>query len=439
MDTVTESKMAIALAREGGVGIIHRNMPIDRQAEEVDRVKRSESGMIQKPITLTPDRAIGEALDLMRRFSISGVPIVDEQGILVGILTNRDLIFEKDANRKIAGVMTKENLITAPAGTTLDEAEEILRREKIEKLPIVDEQGKLCGLMTVKDIIKKMQYPQASKDDLGRLRVGAAIGVTGDWEARAQALVDARVDCLVVDSAHGHSEDVMKAVKRVRQICKDGDVIAGNVATADGARDLLDLEVDGLKVGIGPSAICTTRIVAGAGVPQLTAIIECSRAAAESGTPVIADGGMKYSGDIVKAVAGGASTVMVGSLFAGTEESPGETFLFEGRTFKVYRGMGSLDAMREGGADRYMQEGTDSTKLVPEGIVGQIPYRGEVSQTVYQLVGGLKSGMGYCGARTIADLHKNARFIRISGAGLRESHPHDITITKEAPNYEIPR
>jgi IMP dehydrogenase len=439
MDTVTESEMAIALAREGGIGVIHRNMPLERQAEEVDRVKRSESGMIENPITLTADRVIGEAAGLMRKFSISGVPIVDRQGMLVGIITNRDLIFEKEMTRKIEDVMTKKNLITAPVGTTLEKAEEILRGHKIEKLPVVDDEGKLRGLITIKDIIKKRRYPQASKDDLGRLRVAAAVGVTGNWEARARALLEARVDCIVIDSAHGHSDDVIAATKRLRRLSTDADIIAGNVATVEGARDLLDLEIDGLKVGIGPSAICTTRVVAGAGVPQLTAIVECSRVAAERDTPLIADGGIKYSGDIVKALAAGASTVMIGSLFAGTEESPGERFLFEGRTFKVYRGMGSLDAMREGGADRYMQEGTDQAKFVPEGIVGRVPYRGPVSDTVFQLVGGLKSGMGYCGARTIEELQKTARFMRITGASLRESHPHDITITREAPNYEIPR
>ena len=439
MDTVTESEMAIALAREGGIGVIHRNMPLERQAEEVDRVKRSESGMIENPITLTADHLIGEAAGLMRKFSISGVPIVDRQGMLVGIITNRDLIFEKEMTRKIEDVMTKENLITAPVGTTLEKAEEILRGHKIEKLPVVDDEGKLRGLITIKDIIKKRRYPQASKDDLGRLRVAAAVGVTGNWEARARALLAARVDCIVIDSAHGHSDDVIAATKRLRELCTDADIIAGNVATAEGARDLLDLEIDGLKVGIGPSAICTTRVVAGAGIPQLTAIMDCSRSAAERDTPVIADGGIKYSGDIVKALAAGASTVMIVSLFAGTEESPGERFLFEGRTFKVYRGMGSLDAMREGGADRYMQEGTDQAKFVPEGIVGRVPYRGPVSDTVFQLVGGLKSGMGYCGARTIEELQKTARFMGITVASLRESHPHDITITREAPNYEIPR
>lgn len=434
MDTVTEAQLAIALAREGGIGIIHRNQSIERQAEEVDRVKRSEAGMIVDPVTMSPDRPIREALEVMKRYRISGVPIT-LNGKLVGILTNRDLRFETDLDQPVANVMTRENLITVPVGTTLEEAERILHKHRIEKLLVVDENYNLKGLITVKDIQKKLKYPNAAKDAQGRLRVGAAIGVTGDFLERAQELVAKKVDVLVIDSAHGHSERVMQAIRTIRRKLPDVELIAGNVATYEGAADLIALGVDGIKVGIGPGSICTTRVVTGAGVPQLTAIAECARAARPAGVPLIADGGIKYSGDITKAIAAGADTVMIGSLFAGTDESPGELILYQGRTFKSYRGMGSLGAMASGGADRYGQNA--GGKLVPEGIEGRVPSKGPLAELVYQLVGGLKAGMGYCGCATIAELQQKARFLRITPAGLRESHVHDVIITKEAPNYQL--
>jgi len=434
MDTVTESHLAIALAQQGGIGIIHRNMTIERQAEEVDRVKRSESGMIVDPITIDPDKKISDALELMKRYRISGVPVT-RGGKLVGILTNRDLRFESRFDLPISQVMTKDNLITVPAGTTLEEAEKILHRHRVEKLLVVDDNYNLKGLITVKDIQKKLKYPNAAKDSQGRLRVGAALGSTGDYLERAQELVRRKVDVLVVDSAHAHSERVLEAVRAVKSKLPDVDLIAGNVASYEGARDLIDLGADGVKVGIGPGSICTTRVVSGAGVPQITAIGDCRRAAQEGGVPLISDGGIKFSGDITKAIAAGADSVMIGSLLAGTEESPGETILYQGRTFKSYRGMGSMGAMSQGGADRYSQD--SSGKLVPEGIEGRVPYKGPLAELVYQLVGGLRAGMGYCGCRTIRDLQHNAKFLRVSSAGLRESHVHDVIITKEAPNYRL--
>ena len=436
MDTVTESAMAIAMAREGGIGIIHKNLTIEKQVEEVDRVKRSESGMIMNPITLTPEKKIGDARRLMRRFNISGVPITDEAGKLVGIITNRDLLFETNLDRKIGDVMTREGLITAPLGTTLDGAVETLHKNKIEKLPVVDEEGYLRGLITVKDINKKRKYPLACKDKMGRLMVGAAVGIADDLLERAQALADAGVDVLVLDSAHGHSERVLLAAEKIKANLSNVRLIGGNVATAEGALDLIKCGVDAIKVGVGPGSICTTRVVTGIGVPQFTAVLECSRVAREHGVPVIADGGIRYSGDIVKALAVGASTVMIGNLLAGTDESPGETVLYEGRSYKVYRGMGSIGAMQAGSGDRYFQGGeTGVSKLVPEGLEGRVPYKGMVADTIYQLVGGLRSGMGYCGARNIRELQENARFMQITSHGLRESHPHDIDITKQAPNY----
>jgi len=434
MDTVTESHLAIALAREGGIGIIHRNQSIERQAEEVDRVKRSEAGMIVDPVTMEPEQKIYEALEVMKRYRISGVPVT-RNGKLVGILTNRDLRFETRLDQSISNVMTKENLITVPVGTTLEEAERMLHKHRIEKLLVVDENYNLKGLITVKDIQKKVKYPNAAKDSQGRLRVGAAVGVAGDFLERAKALVTKKADVLVVDSAHGHSERVMQAVKTVKRELPDVDLIAGNVATYAGAAELIALGVDGIKVGIGPGSICTTRVVSGAGVPQLTAIAECARATREAGVPLIADGGIKFSGDITKAMAAGADSVMIGSLFAGTDESPGETILFQGRTFKSYRGMGSLGAMGGSSADRYGQE--TAGKLVPEGIEGRVPSKGPLSELVYQLVGGLKAGMGYCGCASMRDLQENARFLRVTSAGLRESHVHDVIITKEAPNYRL--
>ena len=436
MDTVTEYRMAIALAREGGIGIIHKNMSIEAQAQQVDRVKRSESGMILNPITLGPDATLSEARRRMSDFSISGVPIVGDDGALVGILTNRDLVFETDLSRPVRDVMTSENLVTAPAGTSLEEAEEILRRHKIEKLPVVGEDGRLAGLITVKDIFKRRQFPDATKDGHGRLRVGAAVGASRSELGRARELAKAGVDVIVVDTAHGHSEGVLEAVSRVREALPDIDLIAGNVATREGAAALVERGVDAVKVGVGPGSICTTRVVTGVGVPQVTAI-EDSVAGAEGRVPVIGDGGIKYSGDLVKAIAAGAETCMLGSMFAGTDESPGETFLLEGRRFKVIRGMGSLAAMQAGSADRYFQEGSAAQKLVPEGIEGRVPYKGPVSDTVFQLVGGLRSGMGYCGAATIDELRRDARFLRITSGGLRESHPHDVVITREAPNYHV--
>jgi IMP dehydrogenase len=436
MDTVTEAQMAIAMARAGGIGVIHKNMSVDRQAAEVDRVKRSESGMILNPITLGPDRPLREAAQLMARFKISGVPIVDEGGRLVGIVTNRDLQFERSLERPIREVMTKEHLITAPVGTTLEEAERILGRHRIEKLPVVDEHGVLRGLITVKDIFKRRQFPDANKDQHGRLRVAAAVGVGPDTKARAEALLAAGCDVIVVDSAHGHSEGVLRTVAMLREAFPEAQLVGGNVATEEGARALVERGVDAVKVGVGPGSICTTRVVTGVGVPQITAIMEAVRGAGD--VPVIADGGIKYSGDAVKALAAGASSVMMGSMLAGTEESPGESFLLEGRRFKMVRGMGSLAAMQEGSADRYFQEGELSPqKLVPEGIEGRVPYRGPVGDVLFQMVGGIRSGMGYCGVATIRELQCQTEFLQITSAGLRESHPHDVVITREAPNYSL--
>ncbi|HAV22719.1 MAG TPA: IMP dehydrogenase, partial [Bacteroidetes bacterium] len=436
MDTVTEAEMAVALAREGGIGILHKNMSIDRQAEEVDRVKRSESGMIQKPITLAPEQTVAQALEVMRKYSISGIPITRDEH-LVGILTNRDLRFEPNLDLQISKVMTTGNLIIAPVGTTLEEAEVILQKNRIEKLPVVDKQGRLKGLITFKDIQKKKRYPHACKDDHGRLRVGAAVGVTADTLDRVHALVASGVDVVIVDTAHGHSVGVIDMVKRVRKAVHI-DLIAGNVATAEGTRALIKAGADGVKVGIGPGSICTTRVVAGVGVPQISAIMECSREAKKSRVPIIADGGIKQTGDIAKAIAAGADSVMIGGLFAGVEESPGESVLYEGRSFKIYRGMGSLSAMKSGSSDRYFQDVEDGLpKLVPEGIEGRVPFKGSLADTVYQMVGGLRAAMGYCGTRTIADLKEKGRFVRMTEAGLRESHPHDIAITKEAPNYHL--
>jgi IMP dehydrogenase len=435
MDTVTESHLAIALAREGGIGVMHRNMPIDRQAEEVDRVKRSESGMIVDPITVQPHQKIYEALDLMRRFRISGVPVTDDGGKLVGILTNRDLRFETRHDLPVEQVMTKKNLITVAVGTTLEQAEEILHQHRVEKLLVVDDNYMLKGLITVKDIQKRIKYPNAAKDEQGRLRVAAAIGATGDFLERAQELVKRKVDVVVIDTAHGHSERVMNAVVAIKRAMPEVQLLAGNVGTFEGARDLIALGVDGIKVGIGPGSICTTRIVSGAGVPQITAIAEAARAARGTGVPLIADGGVKYSGDISKAIAAGADCMMIGSLFAGTDESPGEVILFQGRTFKSYRGMGSLGAMTQGSSDRYAQD--PSGKMVPEGIEGRVPYKGLLADLVYQLVGGLRAGMGYCGCRTIPEMQEKAKFLKVTVASLRESHVHDVIITKEAPNYRV--
>jgi len=436
MDTVTESAMAIAIAREGGIGILHKNMPIERQCEEVDKVKRSESGMIMHPETLTADHTIADALNLMRKFSISGIPIVDGGGKLVGILTNRDLRFVHNTAAPIKEFMTAENLVTATVGTDLTKAEILLQQHRIEKLPVVDKKGVLKGLITFKDIQKKKRYPAACKDEHGRLRVGAAVGVTKDTAERVGELLRNGSDVIVIDTAHGHSAGVMKTIKEVRKKFKDIQLIAGNIGTYEAAADLADLGVDAVKVGIGPGSICTTRVIAGIGVPQISAIMEVYRAVKDKGIPVIADGGIKYSGDIAKAIAAGADSVMIGGLFAGVDESPGEKVLYEGRSFKMYRGMGSLQAMKEGSKDRYFQDAEDDIKkLVPEGIEGRVPYKGQLSDIVYQLVGGLKAAMGYTGSKTIEDL-KNARFIKITSAGLRESHPHDVTITKEAPNYQ---
>jgi len=434
MDTVTESHLAIALAQQGGIGIIHRNMTVERQTEEVDRVKRSESGMIVDPITIEPEQTIAAAQALMKRYRISGVPVTKNRK-LVGILTNRDLRFETRFDLPISEVMTKENLVTVPVGTTLEQAEAILHRHRVEKLLVVDDNYVLKGLITVKDIQKKLKYPSSAKDSQGRLRVGAAIGATGDFMERAQELVARKVDVLAIDTAHGHSARVMSAVKAIKSKFPDVQLITGNVATYEGARELISLGVDGVKVGIGPGSICTTRVVSGAGVPQITAISECSRATREAGVPLIADGGIKYSGDITKAMAAGADVVMIGSLLAGTDESPGETILYQGRTFKTYRGMGSLGAMAQGSSDRYSQEA--GGKLVPEGIEGRVAAKGPLSDLVYQLVGGLRSGMGYVGAKNVSELQEKARFLRVSPAGLRESHVHDVIITKEAPNYRV--
>ncbi|MDQ0872237.1 IMP dehydrogenase [Paenibacillus sp. V4I3] len=435
MDTVTESALAIAMAREGGIGIIHKNMTIELQAEHVDRVKRSESGVITNPFSLTPEHHVYDAEELMAKYRISGVPIVNEANKLVGILTNRDLRFVHDYSIKIKEVMTQEDLVTAPVGTTLQQAEGILQKHKIEKLPLVDENFELKGLITIKDIEKAIQFPNSAKDAQGRLLVGAAVGVAKDVMERAAALVKAGIDVIVVDSAHGHHINIAETVKKLRSQYPELPIIAGNVATGDGTRDLIKAGASMVKVGIGPGSICTTRVIAGIGVPQITAIYDCAQAAAEFGVPIIADGGIKYSGDVVKAIAAGASAVMIGSLFAGTDESPGESEIFQGRKFKVYRGMGSLGAMKEGSKDRYFQE--NESKLVPEGIEGRVAYKGPMADTVYQLVGGLRSGMGYCGARNIQELIHDTQFIRITGAGLKESHPHDIQITKEAPNYSL--
>jgi IMP dehydrogenase len=434
MDTVTETRMAIAMAREGGVGVIHKNMPIEKQAMEVDRVKRSEHGVITNPFHLSPNHLINDAAALMERYRISGVPIT-VKGKLVGILTNRDLRFETDFERRIEDVMTKDRLVTAPEGTTMAQAQEILQRHKIEKLPIVDENFMLKGLITIKDIEKAIQYPRSAKDANGRLLSAAAVGVSSDTMERVQALVKAGVDVIVVDTAHGHSVAVLKTVEKIKKKYPDVTVVAGNVATGDGTRDLIEAGADAVKVGVGPGSICTTRVVAGIGVPQITAIYEASLAAAPHGISIISDGGIKYSGDITKAIGAGADIVMIGSLFAGTEESPGDIEIFQGRSYKVYRGMGSLSAMKEGSKDRYFQE--NEQKLVPEGIEGRVPYRGTVADTTYQLIGGLRAGMGYCGVKSIHELKTKTKFMRITSAGLRESHPHDVHITKEAPNYTL--
>jgi IMP dehydrogenase len=430
MDTVTESRLAIAIARQGGIGIVHRNMPIDKQAEEVDRVKRSESGMIVDPVTISPDITLRQALEIMTKYRISGLPVTRGTR-LTGILTNRDLRFEKNHEQLVSAVMTKDNLVTVPVGTTLEEAERILQKHRIEKLLVVDQDFNLKGLITVKDIQKKLEYPNSAKDEHGRLRVGAAVGATGDFLERAVEMSNAKADAVAVDTAHGHSERVMAAIKSIQ-------IVAGNVATFQGAKDLITLGIDGLKVGIGPGSICTTRVVTGAGVPQLTAIIEAARAAKGTGVPIIADGGIKYSGDITKAIAAGASCVMIGSLFAGTEEAPGETILFQGRTFKSYRGMGSTAAM-EAGSDRYavVQDSSERGKSVPEGVEGRVPYKGSLAALTDQLVGGLKSGMGYVGATALKELTEKAQFVRITSAGLKESHVHDVIITREAPNYRM--
>lgn len=434
MDTVTEARMAIAMAREGGLGVIHKNMPIERQANEIDKVKRSEHGIIVDPIFLSPDNTLQDCHNLMEKYRISGVPIT-ERGKLVGILTNRDLRFETELSRKVRDCMTKEHLITAPVGTSLHEAKEILREHRIEKLPLVDSNGDLKGLITIKDIEKAQKYPNSAKDQKGRLLVAAAVGPGADMMDRVDAIVGAKVDIIVVDTAHGHSAGVLAAVRKIKDAYPHIDLMAGNVATAAATRDLIEAGADAIKVGMGPGSICTTRVIAGIGVPQITAVYDCATAARPYGVPIIADGGIKYSGDIAKAIAAGANVVMVGNLLAGTEESPGETIIYQGRSYKVYRGMGSLGAMVEGSKDRYFQENMD--KLVPEGIEGRIPYKGAVADTLFQLVGGLRSGMGYCGVASIDDLITKTRFIRITGAGLKESHPHDVSITKEAPNYSL--
>ena len=437
MDTVTESKLAIQMAREGGVGIIHKNLSPEAQAEEVDRVKRSESGMILNPITLTRDSSLKDAHELMAKFSISGVPIVEDTGRLVGIITNRDLQFELDLNKSIEQVMTSDHLVTVPVGTTLDEAETLLHKHRIEKLPVLDQDGILRGLITVKDIFKRRQYPNACKDEHGRLRVGAAVGASKVDIERAALLVEAGADLIVVDTAHGHSEGVLEALGRVRERFPDTQLVGGNVGTAEGAQALVERGVDAVKVGVGPGSICTTRVVTGVGVPQLTAIMDAVDGG-DGSVPIIADGGIRYSGDIVKALAAGAESVMMGSMFAGTDEAPGESFLLEGRRFKTVRGMGSLSAMEEGSADRYFQENQEGqSKLVPEGIEARVPYKGPISDTIYQLVGGLRSGMGYCGAASLGELRSSAQFSRVTPGSLRESHPHDVTITREAPNYRM--
>lgn len=437
MDTVTESELAIALAREGGIGILHKNMSIEQQAHQVDLVKRSESGIILQPITMNVNGTVGDALLLMGKYKISGIPILNENNQLVGIVTNRDLRFETDFTLPIASVMTVK-IITTPAGTTLEQAERILQKFKIEKLPVIDRNGKLNGLITVKDIQKKKKYPNACKDNHGRLRVGAGVGVTKDTIERVSALINAQVDVIVVDTAHGHSLGVMQIVKQIKKKFPDLELIAGNVATFEATKDLINTGVDAVKVGIGPGSICTTRVVAGIGVPQVTAIYECSKAAAKSGVPIIADGGIKQTGDIAKAIAAGADSVMLGGLFAGTEESPGDKIIYEGRSYKVYRGMGSIGAMEKGSKDRYFQDAEEGIqKLVPEGIEGRVPYKGHLADIVYQMIGGLRSAMGYCGVKNIQELKKDTQFVRITDAGLRESHPHDIDITKESPNYRL--
>src|SRR5271169_4648607 len=436
MDTVTESRLAIAMARQGGLGFVHRSMTIDRQAEEVDRVKRSESGMIVDPVTISPELSVREAMEIMTKYRVSGLPVT-RGALLVGIMTNRDLRFEKNLDQPVSAVMTKDNLVTVSVGTTLEEAERILQKHRIEKLLVVDSEFHLKGLITVKDIQKKLEFPSAAKDGQGRLMVGAAIGATGDFLERAVDLARTKVDVLAIDTAHGHSARVMEAIRTVKHRLPDMQLIAGNVGTYEGARDLIALGIDGIKVGIGPGSICTTRIVTGAGVPQITAILEASRAAKGTAVPIIADGGIKYSGDISKAIAAGASVVMIGSLFAGTEEAPGETILYQGRTFKSYRGMGSLGAMEAGSADRYGQDTADRGKSVPEGVEGRVPYKGPLGGLIEQLIGGLRSGMGYCGAANLQELHERSRFVRITSAGLRESHVHDVIITREAPNYQV--
>ena len=436
MDTVTESDMSIAMAREGGIGILHKNMTISRQAEEVARVKRSESGMILDPVTVRADQKVRDVIHLMNKYRISGIPVIDGGNRLIGIITNRDLRFEPDEEQPVSKIMTSENLVTAPVGTTLHQAERILQKHKIEKLPVVDKNGLLKGLITFKDIQKKKRFPNACKDEHGRLLVGAAVGVTVDTADRMRALVRAGVDVIVIDTAHGHSRGVLETVKVMRRLFPGLQFIAGNVATAEGALDIIRAGADAVKVGVGPGSICTTRVVAGVGVPQLSAILECAKVTSKAGIPLIADGGIKQTGDVAKAIAAGADSVMIGGLFAGVDESPGEKVLYEGRSYKVYRGMGSIEAMKQGSKDRYFQDAEDDLqKLVPEGIEGRVPYKGPLGDTVYQLVGGLRAAMGYCGAPTVADMKAKAHFIRMTDAGLRESHPHDVSITKEAPNY----
>ena len=437
MDTVTESATAITIARQGGLGVIHKNMSVERQALEVEKVKKSESGMIIDPITIEPERKIYEVLDIMSRYRISGVPVVKE-GNLVGIITNRDLRFSTNLDEAVETVMTKDNLATAKVGITLEESKAILHERRIEKLLVVDDEGRLEGLITIKDIEKIKKYPNSCKDDLGRLRVGAAVGVGDDMDERVEQLISANVDVLVVDTAHGHSEGVIQAVRRLKEKYPAVELIAGNIATVEGTKSLIEAGVDGVKIGVGPGSICTTRVVAGIGVPQMTAIVDCAEEARKWGIPAIADGGLKYSGDVTKAIAGGADSVMIGSLFAGTDESPGETILFQGRTYKVYRGMGSIEAMKEGSRDRYFQSEVElESELVPEGIVGRVPYRGSLARTLYQLVGGLRAGMGYLGCRNIEELQTKPRFMQVTGAGLKEAHVHDVDIIKEAPNYRL--